>query len=288
MSRQVIEGRYFVETPLGGRIALVLDSPHSGVVFPADFDTIAPARAIHDCGDAHVDELWSVATQHGATLIGALFPRAYIDTNRAEHDIDPELLDRMWPHDARPTHYSERGVGLLHRYAAPNVPLYDRRLSVAEVERRIHDYYTPYRQTLRDALDGARARHGAVWHVNCHSMSSRGDALAPDAGLSRPDVVVSDRDGVTADPAFSRWLVAQFTRLGLRAAYNTPYRGGDLVAHFGRPAEGVHSVQIELSRALYMNEERGEKHDGFAQLQLTLGHLSAALADWVRQHSEDV
>jgi len=293
MSRQVTEGRYFVEAPQAGRggqlcrLPLVFDAPHSGQVFPPDFDTIAPTAAIHACGDAYVDELWSIVTQHGATLVAALFPRAYIDPNRAVHDLDPELLASLWPHDARPEAYSERGVGLLHRFAAPNVPLYDRRLSVAEVERRINDYYLPYRQALRDALDAARDEYGVVWHLDCHSMSSRGGALDPDAGMSRADVIVSDYDGTTADPAFSQWLVDEFTRLGFRVAYNTPYRGGDIVRHFGRPAERRHSVQIELNRALYMNESRDEKHEGFSSLQSQLGQFAAALAAYAEQHSEE-
>ncbi|RRW97669.1 N-formylglutamate amidohydrolase [Pandoraea apista] len=294
MSRQVTEGRYFVEAPQGGlgrRLPLVIDAPHSGYVLPADFDTIAPTAAILACGDAYVDELWSIATHHGATLVAALFPRAYIDPNRAEHDIDPELLASLWPHDARPQPTSERGVGLLHRFAAPNVPLYDRRLSVAEVERRIHDYYLPYRHALRDALDTAWRRYGVVWHLDCHSMRSRGGALDPDAGLLRADVRISDGGGTTADPAFSRWVIAEFTRLGYRVAYNTPgHLDGreDLVRHFGRPAERRHSVQIELNQSLYLNESSGEKHDGFATLQSQLGKFAAALAAYAEQHSEEV
>ncbi|AJP56171.1 N-formylglutamate amidohydrolase [Pandoraea vervacti] len=300
MSRQVTEGRFFVEAPQGDlngakragrRLPLVIDVPHSGHVLPPDFDTIAPTAAILACGDAYVDELWSVATRHGATLVAALFPRAYIDPNRAEHDLDPELLASLWPHDARPQAYSERGVGLLHRFAAPNVPLYDRRLTVPEVERRIHDYYRPYRQALRDALDTAWQRHGVVWHLDCHSMRSRGGALDPDAGMARPDVLVSDGDGTTADPAFSRWVMAEFTRLGFRVAYNTPYRGGDLVRHFGRPAEGRHSVQIELNQALYLDESsvgRPGRHSGFSTLQSQLGQFAARLAAYAEQHSEEV
>lgn len=310
MSRQVTEGRFFVEAPqggakgVGGRLSamtslpLVIDAPHSGHVFPPDFDTIAPTAAILACGDAYVDELWSVATHHGATLVAALFPRAYIDPNRAEHDIDPELLTSLWPHDARPQASSERGVGLLHRFAAPNVPLYDRRLTVAEVERRIHDYYRPYRHVLGELLDAAWRRHGVVWHLDCHSMRARGSALDPDPGMARPDVIVSDGDGTTADPAFSRWVIAEFTRLGFRVGYNVPHRGADdegggggggyLVRHFGRPAERRHSVQIELNRALYLNESYGEKHDGFSTLQSQLGQFAAALAAYAEQHSEEV
>ncbi|AKM30941.1 N-formylglutamate amidohydrolase [Pandoraea faecigallinarum] len=297
MSRQVTEGRFYVEAPYGGtsgrsgRLPLVLDAPRSGHVLPPDFDTIASTAAILACGDVRVDELWSVATRHGATLVAALFPCAYIDPDRAESDIDPELLASLWPHDARPQAFSERGVGLLHRFAAPNVPLYDRRLTVPEVERRIHDYYRPYRHVLRDAIEAAWQRHGVVWHLDCHSMRPRGGALDPDAGMTRPDVLVSDGDGTTAEPAFSRWVIAEFTRLGFRAAYNAPGRCGDLVRHFGRPSEGRHSVQIELNEALYLNESSGEKHvrhDGFSTLQSQLGQFAAALAAYAEQHSEEV
>ncbi len=107
-------------------------------------------------------------------------------------------------------------------------------------------------------------------------------------GAARPDIVVSDGDGTTADPGFSRWVIAALTRLGYRVAYNTPYRGGDLVRHFGRPAERRHSVQIELNQALYLNESHGEKHDGFSTLQSQLGQFAAALAAYAEQHSEEV
>jgi len=140
-------------------------------------------------------------------------------------------------------------------------------------------------------LDAAWQRHGAVWHLNCHSMRSRGGALDVDAGMSRADVLVSDGGGTTADPAFSRWIIAEFTRLGYRVAYNTPCGedgGGDLVRHFGRPEARRHSVQIELNQALYLNESRVEKHDGFSTLQSQLGQFAAALAAYAEQHSEDV
>ncbi|GAB3625734.1 N-formylglutamate amidohydrolase [Pandoraea terrae] len=288
MSRHVIDGRYFVEVPKGGRLPLVLDSPHSGIVFPADFDPVAPTSAIYASWDAHVDELWSAASQHGATLIGALFPRAYIDPNRAPHDIDPDLLDQMWPHDARPSDYSARGMGLIRRLALPGVPLYDRPLSVAEVERRVHDYYTPYRHAVRDEIDAAWHRAGIVWHINCHSMKSRGNAMNLDPGELRPDIVVSDREGTSADPSFSRWVVQHFNQFGYKATYNTPYRGGDLVRLFGHPEHRRHSIQIEINRALYMNEESCEKHEGFAQLQANLTRFLAALAAYAERHSEEV
>lgn len=282
MPRHVVDGRYFVDVPAGERLPLVLDSPHSGIVFPADFQCVAPLSALYASWDAHVDELWSCAPQAGAVLVGALFPRAYIDPNRAPTDIDPDMLAQLWPHPAEPGECSARGMGLIRRYALPGVPMYDERLPVAKVERRLHDYYLPYRHAVRDALDDAWQRFGAVWHIDCHAMPSQGHNLHPDPGQVRADMALCDREGTTCEASFTRWLGEQLTELGYRVSYNLPYRGGDLVRTFGHPEQRRHSVQLMINRALYMNEGTCIKHDGFVVLQAHLRQLLAALADELR------
>lgn len=283
MPRHVVDGRYFVDSPAHDRLPLVLDSPHSGIVFPADFQCAAPLAALYASWDAHVDELWSAAPHFGAMLVGALFPRAYIDPNRAINDIDPDLLAQLWPHPAEPGECSARGMGLIRRYALPGVPMYDSRLPVAKVERRLHDYYLPYRQAVRDALDDAWQHFGKVWHIDCHAMPSQGHNLHPDPGQPRADMVLCDRDGATCDPAFVHWIGDQLGAMGYRVAYNTPYQGGDLVHIFGRPGQGRHSVQLMINRALYMNEATCGKHEGFAELQDDLQDFLAALAGYIRE-----
>ncbi|AOJ07721.1 N-formylglutamate amidohydrolase [Burkholderia mayonis] len=278
----------FVAQPLAAALPIVVDSPHSGIAYPPDFGTVAPRDAVLTSWDAFVDELWAGAPERGGALIGARFPRAYIDPNRAVTDIDAALLAEPWPEPLAPQSYTRRGMGLIRRYALPGVPLYDRKLSLAEVRHRIDTYYLPYRRALADAAEPLYAKHGALWHVDCHSMKSRGNAMNVDANAARPDVVVSDRLGATADPAFTRWTADWFAREGYRVQVNTPYQGGDLLTALAAPARRRHSIQIEFNRALYMDEAAFGKHAGFDALKRTVdayldalaGHVRAQLSAW--------
>jgi N-formylglutamate deformylase len=273
---------FFVTEPTGARLPIVFDSPHSGVVMPADFDTIAPPEALYTSWDAFVDELWAAVPEHGGVLIGARFPRAYIDPNRAITDIDAQLLAASWPTPLAPQKYTLRGMGLIRRDALPGRPMYARKLSIAEVQHRIDAYYLPYRAALRHAAERATAQHGALWHVDCHSMKSRGNEMNVDAGEARPDLVVSDRLGTTADPAFTQWVAQYFTAAGYTVQVNEPYQGGDLLTAVSAPAQRRHSIQIELNRGLYMDEAKFVKHAGYAALKQNLDAFVAALAEYVR------
>jgi N-formylglutamate deformylase len=253
---------YVVSPAIGRPAPVVIDSPHSGFTFPDGWAPSAPLAALRTTWDAHVDRLWAHAPSHGAVLLAAQFPRAFCDVNRAEDDLDPAVLDAPWPSPLRPTSYSQRGMGLIRRLALPDEPIYAAPLRVREVEARIARFYRPYRAALRALLEEARAVDGFVWHVNCHSMKSVGNAMNLDAGAPRPDIVVSDGRGTTANPAWTARIAAWFTARGYRTAVNDPYQGGDLVRAFGAPAAGVHSVQIEVNRALYMDEASTVPHEG--------------------------
>jgi N-formylglutamate deformylase len=273
---------FFVTEPTGPRLPIVFDSPHSGMAMPADFDTIASHEALHTSWDAFVDELWAAVPEHGGVLIGAHFPRAYIDANRAVTDIDAQLLAEPWPTPLAPQKYTLRGMGLIRRDALPDQPMYGRKLSLAEVRHRIDAYYLPYRAALQSAAERAVVQHGALWHVDCHSMKSRGNEMNVDAGEARPDFVISDRLGSTADPAFTRWVAQYFTAAGYTVQVNEPYQGGDLLTAVSDPAQRRHSIQIELNRGLYMDESRFVKHAGFVALKNNLDGFVAALAGYVR------
>lgn len=273
---------FALRTPSAEALPLVVDSPHSGMVWPPGWAPVAPRAAILTTWDAFVDELWSDAPAAGASLLTASFPRAFIDANRAESDIDPQLLGGAWPAPLAPTAYSERGMGLIRRDALPGVPMYDAPLSVTELEMRLRDYYRPYRAVLRSALDAAHARHGGVWHLNCHSMKSRGNAMNVDAGSTRPDVVVSDGRGASADPVLTGWAAEWFRHEGLSAQVNDPYTGGDLVRTFGAPGQGRHSVQIELNRALYLDEAAFARGPRFGEVRALCARFVQALSARVR------
>lgn len=269
-----------VHHPVGVAAPVVFDSPHSGFSWPPDFVPTAPREAIRTTWDAHVERLFGGAPTVGATLLAATFPRAYIDVNRAVSDLDPALIDGLWSEPLAPTDYSRRGMGLIRRDALPGVPMYAAALPVADVRARVDQWYRPYRARLAALIDALHAEHGTVWHVNCHSMKSRGNAMNVDSGAARPDLVISDRRGVTAEAGLTARIVGWFTLRGYRVQANDPYQGGDLVRTFGDPARGRSSVQIEINRALYMDEATTEPHAGFAPLQEDLTAFAAVLVQW--------
>lgn len=268
--------------PAPPTLPLVLDSPHSGEHYPDDFDHAPPRAIVRQAEDTHVARLYRGAPMVGATLIEAVFPRAYIDANRSLDDIDPTLLADPWPSPVAASRKTGQGIGLLWRIARGGAPMYDRALTVDEVERRIERWYLPYHAALEGELDALHRAFGAVWHINCHSMPAVGDANADDAGRPRMDFVLGDRDGTTCAPEFTALVAETVASLGYSVAINDPYKGVELVRRHGRPAERRHSLQIELNRRLYMDEATLEPTAGYADLEADLGRLLARVADHVR------
>jgi N-formylglutamate deformylase len=267
-----------VHEPTGVTVPILVDSPHSGFELPDDFGTVAGLEALRTTWDAYVDELWRDAPSAGATLLAATFPRAFIDVNRGEDDLDPALLATPWPTALAPSDYSRRGMGLIRRLALPDAPMYAAPLSVEAVQRRLAAYYRPYRAAVAQRLQALRATHGTVFYLNVHSMKSRGNAMNVDAGAPRPDVVVSDRHGTTADPGHTTFVADHFRGLGYSVQVNDPYQGGDLVRTFGAPTDGVHAIQIEVNRAQYLEEATITRAESFERLRAACGSCVRALA----------
>ncbi|HEV8552047.1 MAG TPA: N-formylglutamate amidohydrolase [Casimicrobiaceae bacterium] len=268
--------------PAGAPLPLVLDSPHSGTHYAADFDHLPPRAVVRRAEDTHVETLFARAPDAGATLVEALFPRAYIDPNRHPSDMDPAVLEEPWPGPVARSRKTELGIGLVWRLAQGGVPMYARPLSVADVERRIALYYEPYHAAVAAALDERHRRFGAVWHLNCHSMPAVGDVMSDDPGRERAEFVLGDRDGTTCEPEFTAFVAATLSAMGYEVAINDPYKGVELVRKHGRPAERRHSLQIEINRRLYMDEVSLARTAGFGALQADLVRLIEALADYVR------
>ena len=271
-----------VHEPHDDAIPLVLDSPHSGTDYPPDFEHAAPRALVRQAEDTFVAELYESAPRYGATLIEALFPRAYIDPNRHIGDIDTELLADAWSGPIMPSRKTELGMGLVWRLARADVPMYDRKLSAAEISNRITRCYEPYHAAVAAALDRRHAEFGAVWHINCHSMPAIGDSMSDDPGRLRADFVLGDRDGSTCEPEFTAFAKETLSDLGYRVAVNDPYKGVELVRMHGRPQERRHSLQIEINRMLYMDEAILEKHAGFATLQQMLVRFLESLQSFIR------
>jgi N-formylglutamate deformylase len=273
--------------PVGAPIPLVFDSPHSGERYPDDFDHLPPREVIRQAEDTHVARLWAHVPTVGATLIEAEFPRAYIDPNRSLADIDPDLLADAWREPFVPTRKTEQGVGLVWRLARGGMPIYARKLNAAELLARIDGYYLPYHEALASLIDARHRTFGAVWHLNCHSMPSVGDAFSDDPGRERADFVLGDRDGTTCEDAFTRFVADAVGAIGYSVAINDPYKGVEIVRRYGRPAEHRHSLQIEIKRRLYMDEQTLAPNAGYGKLEADLRRLTAALADYVRRRISD-
>ena len=274
-----IPGVLWRREPAAEAVPLVLDSPHSGAEYPEEFAYCCPLPVLRRAEDAYVDELYAAAPVHGATLIAALFPRSYIDVNRAADDLDPALLAGAPPPFLAPRPATR--VGLLRRHAQPGVPIYDRKLSPDDVLARIERYHTPYHRVLDDSCDRLHREFGAVWHINCHSMPSQGTRRDGRKG-EHGDFVLGDRDGTTCAPEFTDFVAGFLRGLGYEVRVNDGYKGVEIVRRQGRPAERRHSLQIEVDRALYMDQKTLEKLPGFERLASDIAALVAATADFVR------
>lgn len=269
---------YTYQAPAEHELApLVVDSPHSCPAMPEGSGCVAPQDALMTAVDAFVDELWGQSPAVGAQLLSAAFHRCFIDVNRNALDIDETMLATPWPTLTLATEKSRRGMGLVRRLALPGVPMYDHPVTVAEVQHRLRAFYMPYHERLDAAIERAHARFGQVWHINAHSMKSVGNAMNEDEGQPRPDVVVSDVDGRSADPAHTAWVARWWEQAGYRVSINDPYKGGEIVRRFGRPALGRHSIQIEINRRLYMDEVTFLKLPGFTALAADIGEFLQAL-----------
>ena len=269
--------------PRQPRVPLVLDSPHSGFQFPADFDAAVSEFDLRDGEDCFVDELYMPATELGVPLLAALTPRTYLDPNRHAGDIDLDLIEGgAWPHTHVPSGKARIGKALIWRTLDDGRAIYGRKLKVDEVLARIERHHTPYHRALQDAIDRAHARFGVVYHLNCHSMNSVGGRMGEGGeGSHRPDFVVGDRDGTTCDPAFTELVRATLAATGHSVGVNDPYKGVELIKAYSKPAAGRHSLQLEINKRLYMNEAKRERNAGYEPLQRKLQHLIEAIVDYI-------
>lgn len=274
---------FALHEPLSASVPLLCDSPHSGIIYPADFQVSLAMPQLRRGEDTYVDELWQALPQFGATLLEANFPRTYIDPNRDESDLDLSLFcaDQSWPHTVNPTAKTAIGYGLIWKQVRGQ-SIYSRCLTVAEVQNRIEKYYRPYHQILALKASEFYQQFGGLWHVNLHSMPS--DAYLGLGLAEKPlaDFVLGDRDGTTCDEGFISCIEQFLLEEGYSVARNDPYKGVALIERIGQPEKNKHSIQIEINRALYMNEDSFEKSPQFYAVQSSLSGLSKVLSDYVR------
>jgi N-formylglutamate amidohydrolase len=255
---------------------LVFNSAHSGRDYPERFlkMTRLDHLSIRQSEDAFVDELFGRGPHLGAPLIRAHFPRAYLDVNREPWELDPTMF--VEPLSERFNTTSPRvaaGLGTLARVVAENKPIYRDRLTLDDARMRIEGIYQPYHATLQKLLTEAFTGFGVAVLIDCHSMPR----LARSGERLGPDVVLGDRYGTTCAPMLADVAEMIFAGAGLRVARNRPYAGGFCTRTYGRPQHGVHALQIEVSRHLYMNEVTLEKSDDFGAIRQLIDRLVATL-----------
>lgn len=266
--------------PTASKVPVFVDSPHSGCVYPDDFKPLLSMQDLRKVEDAYVDGLFDDAPSHGIGLLSALFPRSYIDPNRAETDLDPAMIEGAWNGPMRPTDKTRMGHGLVWSRYPSDRPLYPCRLPASVVRHRIEHYWRPYHDCLRARLDDLHRRFGMVWHLDCHSMPASSSPYVAGRPGARADVVLGDRDGTSCGAGFTLFVGEQLRDLGYSVRVNDPYRGAELVRAYGNPPRNRHSLQIEINRGLYMNEATLEKTDGFDRLKDDLGNLLGRIASY--------
>jgi N-formylglutamate amidohydrolase len=263
--------------------ALIFATPHSGRIYPESLMAASrlDADSIRRSEDAHVDDLIAAAPAHGATVIAARMARAWMDVNREPWELDPGMFEDELPAYARArTARVAAGLGSIARIVREGEEIYRRKLTFAEALARVEAVHRPYHAALADLVEGARRRRGAAVLIDWHSMPSA--ATGRGAGPGGCDMVLGDRFGGACAPALSRLVEGTLQALGYRVARNTPYAGGYTTEHYGRPSRKVHALQIEINRAIYMNEATLSPTAGFARLKADLEAVFAALAavDW--------
>ena len=261
-----------------GNTPLVLDSPHSGIDYPADFGYASELAALRRAEDTHVEKLYDFAVGLGVTWIEALFPRSYLDANRNTTDVDTTMFQEAWPDpvttDPAALKKVHLGKGLIWRTTDDGQPIYQRALTVDEVRARINHCWRPYHAAVAQAIDAAHARHGYAIHINCHSMPAVAASHATEfPGEAHADFVIGDRDGTTACLPLSKMVCDLLRAKGYSVAYNHPYKGVELVRRYSDPSNHRHSLQVEINRKLYMDEQTLAMHCGADALKANLRAL---------------
>lgn len=271
-----------IRAPKVQTVPLVFSSPHSGRNYPADFvqEACLDPVELRRSEDSFVDELFGAAPDFGAPLIRALFPRAFIDANREPFELDPKMFfDTLPPYANTESNRVLAGLGTIARVVSYGNEIYRRKLSFAEAAQRIETFYHPYHAALGTLIDHTRERFGYCIVVDCHSMPSIGGPLDTDTGHGRADFVLGDRFGSSCATYITEIIERTLTGFGYAVTRNKPFAGGFTTENYGHPRDGVHAVQIEINRALYMDEIRIQPSQEFGRIAAQVSDLIAALAN---------
>jgi N-formylglutamate amidohydrolase len=270
-----VEPAFTVIEPLHRTTPLIFASPHSGRRYPAQLlaGTKVSLISLRRSEDAYVDELFASASAHGALVLAASVARAYVDVNRDPGELDPDMFEQH-PPTATPAVSArvQAGLGAIPRICGDGQQIYRSKLTLADAERRIAEVHRPYHAALRGLVDQTKAQFGCAVLIDCHSMPSSA------RGAHSPDVVLGDRFGASCHASVTALAEATLRRLGYRVARNAPFAGGHTTQTYGRPYLHSHALQIEVNRALYLDERTLERTNGYARVRADMTRLVEALA----------
>jgi N-formylglutamate deformylase len=277
--RDELDPPFDVIEPAGMAGPVLFNSPHSGSIYPAAF--LAHSRldvtTLRRSEDTFVDALIAGVVGHGFPMMRAHFPRCYVDVNREPYELDPRMFEGRLPSFANTRSMRVAGgLGTVARVVGDAQEIYDSRMSVDEAMRRIEALYKPYHRALRRLFTKVHRQYGAAVLVDCHSMPS--NAGQKDE-RPRPEFVIGDRYGTSCVGMVADCVERTLRELGYTVSRNKPYAGGFITEHYGNPAAGLHAVQLEINRALYMDERRFEKSAHFATLAADLETMAIRLGE---------
>lgn len=258
--------------------SVVFASPHSGRDYPSSFvrATQLDKLSIRSSEDAFVDQLFDCATQFGSPFLKAGAPRAFVDLNRSAEELDPALIEGVSKQGHNPRIAS--GLGVVPRVVSGGREIYRGKIPMAEAQRRIELYWKPYHEMLRKQLNEAHARFGEAILVDCHSMPHEAMDVVARGVVKRPEVVIGDRFGASASGEIVDRIEAAFAAEGLSVVRNAPFAGAYVVQNYGRPARGQHAVQIEIDRALYVNEALVQPNGNFNNFRRLMRRVTKEIA----------
>lgn len=270
---------YELTWPEARTTSVVFASPHSGRDYPWSFlrRSILDERSIRSSEDAFVDVLFDPAPLYGAPLLKAAVPRAFVDLNRSAEELDPALIEgvRKSAHNPRVT----SGLGVVPRVVSNGRPIYRGKMPLHEAHSRIANYWRPYHDALQRTLDESMTAFGEAILIDCHSMPHEAIDSIANPGTKRPEVVLGDRFGAAAKSDIVDRVEAAFASAGLRVVRNAPFAGAYITQHYGRPSWNQHVVQVEIDRALYMDEQLVRPNANFDSFCVVMEQVIAEVAE---------
>lgn len=273
---------YLRRDPIVPPVPVLVDVSRSGRLYPIDFRSPVPFTALHDNVSMYVEEIWDAAPTYGATFLQALFPNTYVDANRNELDVDPELIEGTPPVPFEPT-VSKRGLGLLKSKSRYGEPMHERKLTVDELMSRLDRFHRPYHKELKSALDRFTQSYGFAYQLSCHCMSAIGAPTHPDHGKERMDFCLGNLDGTSSSTEFLEFVESVIKEAGYTCSMNFPYKGGELNRRYGDPSGRAESIMIEINKRRFMDVKTFQKNEGFDEIKRVAEKILAAVSMRARQ-----